>query len=82
MWASGCEYCLATDSLVVSVITGGCTGGSSSLPIDKILCFKAQTRFIKTSSVIKYGVKRHFGIFIRSRMKVLDLCSKIKVVQS
>ncbi|KAK2895257.1 hypothetical protein Q8A73_014745 [Channa argus] len=23
MWASGCEYCLATDSLVVSVITGG-----------------------------------------------------------
>lgn len=46
---------------------GGCTGGSSSLLIDKILCFKAQTRFIKTSSMIKNGVKRpfpHFNSFL------------------
>lgn len=67
MWASGCEYCLATDSLDVSVITrgwgwggGGGTGGSSSMLIDKTLCFKAQSRFIKTSSLIKYGINRPF----------------------
>lgn len=61
MWASGCEYCLATDSLVVSVITlemesgsGGRvlrTGGSSSLLNDKIRRFKALTTFIKTSGL-------------------------------
>lgn len=83
MWASGCEHCLATDSLDVSVINwevgwvgGGGTGGSSSMLIDKTLCFKAQSRFIKTSSLKKYGINRPFPM-----NQNLDLCTKSKANQ-
>lgn len=88
MWASGCEYCLATDSLDVSVITwvsvgggggggGEHTGGRSSMLIDKTLCFKAQSRFIKTSSLIKYGINRPLAM-----KQSPDLCTKPEASQS
>lgn len=56
---------------------GGRTGGGSSMLIDKTLCFKAQSRFIKTSSLIKYGINRPFPM-----NQSPDLCAKPKANQS
>lgn len=74
----------ATDSLDVSVITWGSvggggehTGGRSSMLIDKTLCFKAQSRFIKTPALIKYGINRPLPM-----KQSPDLCTKPEASQS